>query len=110
MAHDSLGAHARDELGIFESVRARPIQAACSSAGTFTVGAALPLLTAWTVSVTQLIPAVAVLSLISLAVLGGLAAHAGGASITIGAARVTFCEALAMGLTATIGLLFGVGT
>ncbi|MDH5428667.1 MAG: VIT family protein [Nitrospirota bacterium] len=110
MAHDSLGAHARDELGIFDSVRARPIQAALFSAGTFTVGAALPLLTAWAVPVTQLIPVVALLSLIFLAVLGGLAAQAGGASITIGATRVTFWGALAMGLTAAVGMLFGAGT
>ena len=108
MAHDSLGAHARDELGISESVRARPVQAAFSSAGTFTIGAALPLLTAWAVPVAQLIPAVAVLSLTFLAVLGGLAARTGGASVTIGAVRVTFWGALAMGLTAAVGRWFGV--
>ena len=108
MAHDALGAHARDELGIFESVRARPIQAAFSSAGTFTIGAALPLLAAWAVPGTQLIPVVAVLSLVLLAALGGLAAHTGGASITIGAVRVTFWGALAMSLTALIGRIFGV--
>ncbi|MGB5339431.1 MAG: VIT family protein [Gammaproteobacteria bacterium] len=108
MAHDSLGAHARDELGIIESVKARPIQAAFSSAGTFTIGAALPLLTAWAVPGTRLIPVVAILSLVFLAVLGGLAARTGGASITTGAVRVTFWGALAMGLTAAIGRLFGV--
>ena len=108
MAHDALGAHARDELGIFERVRARPMQAAFSSAGTFTIGAALPLLTAWVVPETQLIPVVAVLSLIFLAVLGGLAARTGGASMTIGAIRVTFWGTLAMGLTAAVGRLFGV--
>ena len=108
MAHDALGAHARDELGLFESVRARPIQAAFFSAGTFTIGAALPLLAAWVVPGPQLIPVVAVLSLIFLAVLGGLAARAGGASMTIGAIRVTFWGALAMGLTAAVGRLFGV--
>ena len=108
MAHDALGAHARDELGIFERVRARPMQAAFSSAGTFTIGAALPLLTAWVVPGTQLIPVVAVLSLIFLAVLGGLAARTGGASMTIGAFRVTFWGALAMSLTAAVGRLFGV--
>lgn len=108
MAHDPLGAHARDELGIIESVRARPIQAAFSSAGAFTIGAALPLLTAWTVPVTRLIPAVAVLSLIFLAALGGLAARTGGASVTVGAVRVTFWGALAMALTAVVGRLFGV--
>jgi len=108
MAHDALGAHARDELGIFEGIRARPVQAAFSSAGTFTVGAALPLLAAWSMPGTQLIPVVAALSLIFLAVLGGLAALAGGAPITIGAFRVTFWGALAMGLTAAVGRLFGV--
>jgi len=108
MAHDALGAHARDELGIFERARAQPIQAAFSSAGTFTIGAALPLLTAWTVPETQLIPAVAVLSLMFLAVLGGLAAQIGGAPVTIGAVRVTFWGALAMGLTAMVGRIFGV--
>jgi len=108
MAHDPLGAHARDELGIFERVRARPIQAAFSSAGAFTIGAALPLLTAWVVPLTRLIPIVAVLSLIFLAALGGLAARTGGASVTIGAIRVTFWGALAMGLTAAVGGLFGV--
>jgi len=108
MAHDALGAHARDELGIFESVRARPIQAAFSSAGTFTIGAALPLLAAWAVPGTQLIPVVAVLSLVLLAALGGLAAHTGGASITIGAVRVTFWGALAMSLTALVGQIFSV--
>ena len=108
MAHDALGAHAREELGIFEGIRAQPVQAAFSSAGTFTVGAALPLLAAWAVPGTQLIPVVAALSLIFLAVLGGLAAQAGGAPITIGAFRVTFWGALAMGLTAAVGRLFGV--
>lgn len=108
MAHDALGAHARDELGIFESVRARPIQAAFSSAGTFTVGAALPLLAAWATPVTLLIPVVAVLSLVFLAVLGGLAARTGGASIAIGAVRVSFWGALAMGLTAMVGRVVGV--
>lgn len=108
MAHDALGAHIRDELGIFESIRARPIQAAFSSAATFTIGAALPLLAAWAVPVPYLITVVAALSLLCLAILGGLAAHAGGAPIIIGAVRVTFWGALAMGLTAAVGLLFGV--
>jgi len=108
MNHDALGAHARDELGINENVRARPIQAAFSSAGTFTIGAALPLFAAWFIPESQLIAAVAVLSLIFLALLGGLAARAGGASIIIGAVRVTFWGALAMGLTAVVGRLFGV--
>ncbi|MGB5397153.1 MAG: VIT family protein [Gammaproteobacteria bacterium] len=108
MAHDSLAAHARDELGFSESARARPVQAAFSSAGTFTIGAALPLLTAWIVPVEQLITAVAVLSLIFLATLGGLAAKTGGASIRLGAIRVGFWGALAMGLTAAAGSMFGV--
>lgn len=108
MAHDAIGAHARDEIGISESVIAQPVQAAFYSAVTFTVGAALPLLVAWVMSGTQLIPAVAVSSLFSLALLGGIAARTGGASITVGAIRVTFWGALAMALTAGVGLMFGV--
>ncbi len=108
MAHDALGAHARDELGIFEKKMARPIQAAFSSAGTFILGAVLPLLAALAVPGTNLIPAVAGLSLIFLGILGSLAARAGGASMTIGAFRVTFWGTLAMGLTAAAGRLFGV--
>ncbi len=108
MAHDALGAHARDELGIFESVRARPIQAAFSSAGTFTIGAALPLLAAWVTPGTLLIPTVAGLSLVFLAALGGLAARTGGAPIIVGAVRVTFWGTLAMGLTAVVGRVVGV--
>lgn len=108
MAHDALGAHSRDEIGISENVDARPVQAAFSSAGTFTVGAALPLLVAWTVPVNLLIVLVTVFSLVFLAFLGGIAARAGGASITIGAIRVTFWGALAMVLTAGVGRIFGV--
>lgn len=108
MAHDALGAHARDEIGISESARAQPVQAAFSSAGTFTVGAALPLFAAWLTPLAQLIPFVAALSLVFLAILGGVAAQAGGASIAKGAARVTFWGALAMGLTAVVGRIFGV--
>ena len=108
MAHDALGAHARDEIGISESVSAQPVQAAFSSAGTFTVGAALPLVVAWVVPGSQLIPVVAVSSLVFLAVLGSIAARAGGASITVGAIRVTFWGALAMALTAGVGRIFGV--
>lgn len=108
MAHDALAAHARDELGLIESVRARPIQAAFFSAGTFTLGAALPLLVAWNMPGNSLIPAVALSSLIFLATLGGLAAHAGGAAISIGAIRVTFWGVLAMSLTAVVGKLFGI--
>ena len=108
MAHDALGAHARDEIGISESASARPVQAALSSAGTFIVGAALPLVVAWFVPERQLIPFVAVFSLVFLALLGGIAAHAGGASVSTGATRVTFWGALAMLLTAGVGRIFGV--
>jgi VIT1/CCC1 family predicted Fe2+/Mn2+ transporter len=108
MAHDALGAHARDEIGILESASARPVQAAFSSAGTFIIGAALPLLIAWAVPGPQQIVVVATASLAFLAVLGGLAAYAGGASITVGAFRVTFWGALAMALTALVGRMFGV--
>jgi len=108
MEHDALGAHARDEIGISEIVSARPVQAALSSAGTFVVGAALPLMVAWVISGTKLIPAVAVSSLFFLAFLGGLAARTGGAPIVVGAVRVTFWGALAMALTAVVGRLFGV--
>jgi len=107
MAHDALGAHARDEIGISETVSAQPVQAAFYSAGTFTVGAALPLLVAWVIPGSFLITAVAVLSLVFLAILGGLAARTGGASIIVGAIRVTFWGALAMGLTAAVGRIFG---
>ncbi|MDH3449580.1 MAG: VIT family protein [Gammaproteobacteria bacterium] len=108
MAHDALGAHARDEIGISEGFGARPVQAAFFSAGTFTIGAALPLLVAWITPESRLIPLVAVSSLLFLASLGGLAARAGGAAITIGAVRVAFWGALAMALTAGVGRMFGV--
>ena len=107
MVHDALGAHARDELGITEILRARPIQAALTSAGSFAVGAAAPLI------VTALVPEGAVLSfvfatsIVLLALLGAVAARAGGAPMRIGAIRVTFWGALAMGVTAAVGLLFG---
>jgi len=107
MAHDSLGAHARDELGISETFRARPIQAALASAGSFSVGAAMPLLVTIIVPPASLIPLVAATSLLFLAILGGTAARAGGASVIVGAARVTFWGALAMAVTAGIGSLFG---
>jgi len=107
MAHDALGAHARDELGIFETLRARPIQAAFTSAASFAVGAAMPLLAAAMVSGSSLIPVVCATSLVFLAILGGLAARVGGASVRVGAMRVTFWGALAMGLTAGVGALFG---
>lgn len=110
MEHDALGAHARDEIGITEGGRARPLQAAMSSAVTFTVGASLPLLTAWFTPGAQLISMVAIFSLVFLALLGGIAAHAGGAPLSRGALRVTFWGALAMALTAAVGSLFGVAT
>ena len=108
MAHDALGAHARDEIGISEVNNANPLQAAFSSALTFTVGAALPVLVAWFMPLNSLIWAVSIASLLFLAFLGGLAAYAGGASIFKGAFRVTFWGALAMALTAGVGQMFGV--
>ena len=107
MDHDALGAHARDELGISETFRARPIQAALASAGSFAVGAAMPLLVAALAPAAGLIPLVSGTSLLFLALLGGLAARAGGAGVTIGAMRVTFWGALAMAVTAGVGSLFG---
>lgn len=107
MAHDALGAHARDELGIHEMQRARPVQAALASAGTFAVGAGLPLLIALLAPAGMLTVFVVGASLASLAILGGLAAHAGGAKRAIGALRVTFWGALAMALTYGVGALFG---
>jgi len=107
MAHDAPGAHARDELGISETLRARPIQAALASAGSFAVGATLPLLVTAVAPARALIPVVSGASLIFLALLGGLAARTGGAALTIGAVRVTFWGALAMAVTAGIGSLLG---
>jgi VIT1/CCC1 family predicted Fe2+/Mn2+ transporter len=107
MARDALGAHARDELGISDLQRARPVQAAFASAGTFAVGAAMPLLLAAVTPASALAPAVTGTSLLFLAVLGGLAAHAGGARTTTGAVRVTFWGALAMAITYGVGRLFG---
>jgi VIT1/CCC1 family predicted Fe2+/Mn2+ transporter len=107
MAHDALGAHARDELGISETLRARPIQAAMASAGSFAIGAALPLLVTAVTPTAELIPAVSGTSLVFLALLGGVAARAGGAGVAVGAIRVTFWGALAMALTAGVGALFG---
>jgi VIT1/CCC1 family predicted Fe2+/Mn2+ transporter len=107
MAHDALGTHARDELGISKKVKPRPIQAALSSAVSFAVGAALPLLVTVFAPAAILIPLVSGTSLAFLALLGGLAARAGGAGVMIGALRVTFWGALAMGVTAGVGALFG---
>jgi VIT1/CCC1 family predicted Fe2+/Mn2+ transporter len=107
MAHDALGAHARDELGISKTLRPRPIQAALSSAGSFAFGALMPLLVTAIAPIDSLIPLVSVSSLALLALLGGLAARAGGAGVMAGAIRVTFWGGLAMAMTAGIGWLFG---
>jgi VIT1/CCC1 family predicted Fe2+/Mn2+ transporter len=106
MAHDAISAHARDELGISETLRARPIQAALASAGSFAVGAAMPLLVTAIAPAAGLFPLVSGTSLVFLAVLGGLAARVGGAGVTVGAIRVTFWGALAMAMTAGVGALF----
>jgi len=106
MQHDALGAHARDELGISDAMGGRPVQAALASAASFAVGAALPL------AVTALAPEAGLMfwvggaSLVFLAVLGAVAARVGGAPAVIGAWRVTFWGALAMGITAGVGALF----
>ncbi|WP_201451984.1 VIT1/CCC1 transporter family protein [Rhodovarius lipocyclicus] len=107
MAHDALGAHARDELGISQITTARPVQAAIASAATFSVGAAAPILLALVAPTAWLAPIVAAGSLVFLAVLGALGARAGGAEIWKPTLRVTFWGAFAMGLTAAIGALFG---
>ena len=107
MAHDALGAHARDELGISQALGARPIQAAFASAASFAVGAAMPLLVTLLAPETSLICLVSGTSLVFLAFLGGVAARVGGARVALGAMRVTFWGALAMGLTAGVGTLFG---
>ncbi len=107
MAHDALGAHARDELGISEVHRARPIQAALWSAASFAVGAALPLVLTIAAPEKSLIALVAGGTLVFLALLGGIAARVGGAGIMLGALRVTFWGALAMASTAGVGALFG---
>lgn len=103
MAHDALGAHARDELGITEMIRARPLQAAFASAITFSIGAALPLLMVIIVPLKHLIPAISGVSLLSLALLGALGAFIGGANIWVGTIRVTVWGALALALTTGIG-------
>ena len=108
MAHDALGAHARDEIGITDTQSAQPLQAAWSSAAAFSIGAALPLLVAWFVVGSSQIAAIAISSLIFLATLGALAARAGGAPMLKGAVRVTFWGAIAMLLTALVGRLFDV--
>jgi VIT1/CCC1 family predicted Fe2+/Mn2+ transporter len=108
MAHDALGAHARDELGMSDALTARPVQAAIASAATFAAGAFLPLLVVLLVPKSVVLWAVAAASLLFLVLLGSLAARAGGAPVRIAAARVTFWGALAMAITAGVGALFGV--
>lgn len=107
MAKDALGAHARDELGISEVTAARPIQAAMTSAATFAIGAAMPLLMVVVAPASLLAPVVSIASLLFLALLGAVGAHAGGANIVRATMRVTFWGALAMALTAGIGALVG---
>ena len=107
MAHDALGAHARDELGFSDLSSAQPVQAALSSAASFAVGALFPLAVAALAPATVLIPLVASSSIGFLALLGAVAARAGGASVLTGAWRVTFWGALAMAITAVVGMLFG---
>ena len=107
-AHDAIGSHARDELGISETVTSHPIQAAVVSASTFAAGAVAPLLVAVLAPPTQVSLVVAATTLFALAVLGGLGASAGGAGIARGAVRVTFWGALAMAATAAVGMIFGV--
>ena len=107
MAKDALGAHARDELGISEITTARPIQAAFTSAATFSVGAALPLLMVLITPTRFLVAAVSVASLLFLALLGAIGARAGGADVIKATARVTFWGAFAMALTAGVGAIFG---
>lgn len=108
MAHDALSVHAREELGISQDHTARPVQAALSSAATFTVGAALPLASVVLAVPAQTIPLVALMSLVFLALLGALAARAGGAPMVRGAVRVLFWGAAAMAATALVGHFFGV--
>ena len=107
MAHDALGAHARDELGISELTTARPLQAALASACSFAAGAVLPLIVVALAPEARLIVWVAIAALLSLAFLGGLAAKTGGAKIFPGVMRVTFWSTLAMGVTASAGAFFG---
>src|SRR6185437_9325079 len=107
MAKDALAAHARDELGITKSLRARPLQAALASAASFSLGAAMPLVATALSPMEGLIPIVGCASLVFLALLGVLAAWMGGAPIVTGALRVTFWGAIAMGVAAGVGTLFG---
>jgi len=107
MAHDAVGAHSRDELGMSEAISARPVQAGLTSATTFAVGAALPLVAALVAPIAQVVPLVAATSLVFLIALGAVSARAGGAPVLKASMRVAFWGALAMGLTAVVGRIFG---
>lgn len=107
MEHDALGAHARDELGISHTNKARPLQAAAASAASFSIGASVPLIVAMLAPADHAIAIIAVTALIALASLGGLAARTGGAKILPAVRRVTFWSALAMAVTSGVGVLFG---
>jgi VIT1/CCC1 family predicted Fe2+/Mn2+ transporter len=107
MAKDALAAHARDELGVTDALSAKPVQAALTSAASFAIGAAVPLAISWLSPGHVLVYAVASVSLVCLAILGGLAAQVGGAPVLTGAGRVMFWGALAMAVTAGVGALFG---
>lgn len=107
MAHDALGAHARDELGITEAMSARPLQAAFTSAISFAIGASMPLIAAVLLPSSKLIPGVVIASLFFLAVLGGLAAHTGGANVKTGILRVMFWSSLSMAISVGIGAALG---
>jgi VIT1/CCC1 family predicted Fe2+/Mn2+ transporter len=107
MAHDALGSHARDELGISTVLTAKPLQAALASAASFVVGAALPLAVIFIAPAHSVVPWISAMSLVFLASLGAVAARAGGANILAGAWRVTLWGVLAMGITALVGSLFG---
>jgi len=107
MAHDALGAHARDELGITEAMSAKPLQAAFASALSFSIGALLPLLAATLAPSNYMVPILVIASLVFLAVLGGMAAKAGGADLKKGILRVTFWSALSMAVSTAIGAMLG---
>lgn len=107
MSHDALGAHAREEMGITDTMKARPLQAAGASALSFAVGAAMPLLVVALAPASRLPVFVFMTSLVFLAILGAVAARAGGAAMGVGALRITFWGALAMLATAAVGMLFG---
>lgn len=107
MAHDALDAHGRDELGITETLKARPLQAATASAISFAAGAALPILVVALAPAAGLLGWVFITALFFLAALGGMAARIGGANVRVGAARITLWGALAMAVTTAVGMLFG---